>query len=112
NDVVSIAENIKPSARGEFEITEVNNEYLKRGDLRVELLGRGFCWLDTGTPVSLQQAASYVQTIQDRQGMKIACVEEIAFRLNYIDRDRLYNLAAEMMQNEYGRYLMELVEEK
>ncbi|MCK5323239.1 MAG: glucose-1-phosphate thymidylyltransferase, partial [Desulfobulbaceae bacterium] len=112
NDVVSIAENIKPSARGELEITEVNNEYLKRGDLRVELLGRGFCWLDTGTPVSLQQAASYVQTIQDRQGMKIACVEEIAFRLNYIDRDRLYNLAAEMMQNEYGRYLMELVEEK
>ena len=111
NDVVSIAENIKPSARGELEITEVNNEYLKRGDLRVELLGRGFCWLDTGTPVSLQQAASYVQTIQDRQGMKIACVEEIAFRLNYINRDQLASLANEMIKNEYGRYLMELAEE-
>ncbi len=111
NDVVSIAKNIKPSARGELEITEVNNEYLKRGDLRVELLGRGFCWLDTGTPVSLQQAASYVQTIQDRQGMKIACVEEIAFRLNYINRDQLASLANEMIKNEYGRYLMELVEE-
>ncbi len=111
NDVVSIAENIKPSARGELEITEINNEYLKRGNLRVELLGRGFCWLDTGTPVSLQQAASYVQTIQDRQGMKIACVEEIAFRLNYINRDQLASLANEMIKNEYGRYLMELVEE-
>ncbi len=111
NDVVSIAKNIKPSARGELEITEVNNEYLKRGNLRVELLGRGFCWLDTGTPVSLQQAASYVQTIQDRQGMKIACVEEIAFRLNYINRDQLASLANEMIKNEYGRYLMELVEE-
>ena len=111
NDVVSIAENIKPSARGELEITEVNNEYLKRGNLRVKLLGRGFCWLDTGTPVSLQQAASYVQTIQDRQGMKIACVEEIAFRLNYINRDQLASLANEMIKNEYGRYLMELVEE-
>ncbi|MEA1933280.1 MAG: glucose-1-phosphate thymidylyltransferase RfbA [Thermodesulfobacteriota bacterium] len=112
NDVVSIAENIKPSARGELEITEINNEYLKRGDLRVELLGRGFCWLDTGTPVSLQQAASYVQTIQDRQGMKIACVEEIAFRLNYINRDQLASLANEMIKNEYGRYLMELAEEE
>ena len=112
NDVVSIAENIKPSARGELEITEVNNEYLKRGNLRVELLGRGFCWLDTGTPVSLQQAASYVQTIQDRQGMKIACVEEIAFRLNYINRDQLASLANEMIKNEYGRYLMELAEEE
>ena len=111
NDVVSIAKNIKPSARGELEITEINNEYLKRGNLRVELLGRGFCWLDTGTPVSLQQAASYVQTIQDRQGMKIACVEEIAFRLNYINRDQLASLANEMIKNEYGRYLMELVEE-
>lgn len=112
NDVVNIAENIKPSARGELEITEVNNEYLKRGDLRVELLGRGFCWLDTGTPVSLQQAASYVQTIQDRQGMKIACVEEIAFHLNYINRDQLASLANEMIKNEYGRYLMELAEEE
>lgn len=111
-DVVDIAASIKPSPRGELEITEVNNIYLSQGRLRVELLGRGFCWLDTGTHVSLQQAASYVQTLQDRQGIKISCIEEIAFRQGYIDRTQLNDLAKDMLQNEYGRYLMEILEEE
>ena len=87
NDVVTIAENLKPSARGELEITDVNLVYLRRGDLRVELLGRGFAWLDTGTHEALQQAASYVEAIQDRQGLRISCIEEIAYRLGYISRE-------------------------
>lgn len=111
NDVVSIAENLAPSERGEFEITDVNMEYLRRGQLRVELLGRGFAWLDTGTHESLQQASSFVQAIQERQGLKIACIEEIAFRKGYIDRKQLEGLAEEMLKNEYGRYLMEIVAE-
>jgi glucose-1-phosphate thymidylyltransferase len=112
NDVVAIAENLKPSARGELEITDVNLEYQKRGDLRVEVLGRGFAWLDTGTHESLQQASSYVQVIQERQGLKVSCVEEIAFRLGYINKDQLKELASDMLKNEYGKYLMELIYEE
>lgn len=109
NDVVKIASDIKPSLRGELEITDVNMEYLKRGELKVELLGRGFAWLDTGTHEALQQAASYVQAIQERQGLRIASIEEIAFRLGYIDHKQLAKLAKDMLKNEYGRYLMDIV---
>jgi glucose-1-phosphate thymidylyltransferase len=111
NDVVEIAAKLKPSARGELEITDVNLEYLRRGELHVELLGRGYAWLDTGTQEALQQAASYVQAIQERQGLKISCVEEIAFRLGYINKEELAGLASEMMGNEYGQYLMNLIAE-
>jgi glucose-1-phosphate thymidylyltransferase len=111
NDVVNIASKLKPSTRGELEITDVNMAYLQRGDLRVELLGRGFAWLDTGTHEALQQAASYVQAIQERQGLKVSCIEEIAFRLGYIDREQLKNLAAKYLKNDYGRYLMEIARE-
>ena len=111
NDVVNIAADIKPSERGELEITDVNMEYLKRGELKVELLGRGFAWLDTGTHEALQQAASYVQAIQERQGLRIASVEEIAFRLGYIDHMQLETIAKDMLKNEYGRYLMDIVAE-
>ena len=112
NDVVNIAENLRPSARGELEITDVNLEYLRRGELQVELLGRGYAWLDTGTQEALQQAASYVQAIQERQGLKISCVEEIAYRLSYINKEELANLASEMTTNEYGQYLMNLIAEE
>ncbi|MBT8349974.1 MAG: glucose-1-phosphate thymidylyltransferase RfbA [Deltaproteobacteria bacterium] len=112
NDVVNIASDIKPSLRGELEITDVNMEYLKRGELKVELLGRGFAWLDTGTHEALQQAASYVQAIQERQGLRIASIEEIAFRLGYIDHKQLAKLAKDMLKNEYGRYLMDIVTEE
>jgi len=108
NDVVAIAEGLKPSGRGELEITDVNMEYLKRKQLRVELLGRGFAWLDTGTHESLQQAADFVQSIQHRQGLKVACIEEIAFRLGFIDAKQLEALAKAMLKNEYGAYLMEV----
>jgi len=111
NDVVDIAAKLRPSARGEIEITDVNLAYLRRGDLRVEPLGRGFAWLDTGTHEALQQAASYVQVIQDRQGLKISCIEEIAYRLGYIDRTQLLALAAELAKNDYGRYLMDIANE-
>ena len=112
NDVVQIAENLKPSDRGELEITDVNLVYLRRGDLRVELLGRGFAWLDTGTHEALQQAASYVEAIQDRQGLKISCIEEIAYRLGYISREQVRCLASDMMKNGYGAYLMAMISEK
>jgi glucose-1-phosphate thymidylyltransferase len=112
NDVVGIAKNLKPSARGELEITDINLQYLHHGQLKVQLLGRGYAWLDTGTHDALQQAASYVQTIQERQGLKIACVEEIAFRLGYIDIGQLRHLSTDMMQNDYGRYLLQVVREE
>jgi len=112
NDVVNIASNLKPSARGEFEITDVNMAYLRRNELRVELLGRGFAWLDTGTHEALQQAASYVQVIQERQGLKISCIEEIAYRMGYISRDEVIRLASDMMKNEYGQYLMNIISDE
>jgi len=111
NRVIKIAEGLKPSARGELEITDVNIEYLKRRELKVELLGRGCAWLDTGTHESLQQASEFVRSIQERQGLKISCVEEIAYRLGYIDRKQLKRLALNLMKNDYGRYLMEIVRE-
>ncbi|MFZ2807458.1 MAG: glucose-1-phosphate thymidylyltransferase RfbA [Desulfosalsimonadaceae bacterium] len=107
-DVVGIAENLKPSARGELEITDVNREYLRRGELRVEILGRGFAWMDMGTFESMQQAASYVQAVQNRQGFKIACVEEIAYRLGYIGSNQLKEIASQMGKNDYGNYLHEV----
>jgi glucose-1-phosphate thymidylyltransferase len=112
NDVLRIAEALKPSARGELEITDVNLEYLKRGQLQVELFGRGFAWLDTGTHEALEQATNFVKVIQERQGLKIACIEEIAFRLGYIDREQLRHFAQDMLKNEYGQYLMEILEEE
>lgn len=111
NDVIEIAENIKPSPRGELEITDINMEYLRRGKLRVQPLSRGFCWLDTGTHESLQQAASYVQAVQDRQGLKVACIEEIAFSLGYIDTRQMKKLAKDMLKNQYGQYLMDIANE-
>jgi len=111
NNVVDIARGLKPSARGELEIADVNMAYLQQGKLRVELLGRGFAWLDTGTHEALQQAASYVQAIQERQGLKISCVEEIALRLGYIDSEQLRNMASNYLKNDYGRYLVEIANE-
>ena len=112
NSVIEIAETIKPSARGELEITDVNRTYLQPGRLRVELLGRGFCWLDTGTHESLQQASAYVQAVQDRQGLKIACIEEIAWRLGYIDAEQMERIAQPMLKNQYGQYLMAILKEE
>lgn len=111
NDVVSIAETLKPSPRGELEITDLNNVYLKRGQLKVEFLGRGYAWLDTGTHESLLHAASFVQAIQERQGVLVACPEEIAYRMGYIDAAQVERLAADMLKNDYGQYLMEIVRE-
>jgi len=111
NEVLDIAASLKPSPRGELEITDVNNVYLRRGGLRVEFLSRGYAWLDTGTVESLHQASSFVQAIQDRQGLKIACLEEIAYRMGYITADSLAELAQDMLKNTYGQYLMEIVRE-
>ena len=107
--VVDIAMNLTPSARGEYEITDVNREYLNRGQLKVELLGRGYCWLDTGTFESLHQATGFVQAIQERQGLKIACLEEIAYRKGYIDAAQLEQLAQTMSQNSYGQFLLSVL---
>ena len=112
NQVVDIAANLKPSDRGELEITDVNLAYLRRGQLKVELLGRGFAWLDTGTHEAMQQAASYVQAIQERQGLKIACIEEIAYRLGYINGEDVKRLARDMTKNDYGKYLMAIIDEE
>jgi glucose-1-phosphate thymidylyltransferase len=108
NDVVEIARNVKPSARGEVEITSVNNEYLKRGKLKVETMGRGFAWLDTGNHEALLEAANFVSTVQKRQGLYISCIEEIAFKRGFIDRDQLLSLAEPLLKTEYGKYLVEV----
>jgi len=111
NNVVEIAKNLTPSARGELEITDVNKEYLKRGKLKVELFGRGFAWLDTGTYDSLLEASNYVETIQKRQGFYISCIEEIAYRNGWISKEQLITLAKEMEKVEYGKYLLEIAGE-
>jgi glucose-1-phosphate thymidylyltransferase len=108
NEVLDIAANLKPSPRGELEITDVNREYLSRGQLRVEIFSRGFAWLDTGTPESLIQAANFVETIESRQGLKIACIEEIAYRKGYITAAQLETLAAQY-PNGYGQYLRSIL---
>lgn len=110
NDVVEIAENLEPSDRGEYEITDVNLAYLRQGKLQMEFLGRGMAWLDTGTHESLHQAASYIETLEQRQGLMVACPEEIAFRQGFIDREMLLDLARPMQHNDYGRYLVDLAE--
>ena len=110
NRVVDIASNLRPSARGELEITDVNRAYLEAGDLSVERLGRGIAWLDTGTHESLMQASDFVRIIEERQGLKIACIEEIAYRMGYVDLLQLESLASPLLKNGYGQYLMQLVE--
>ena len=112
NRVVKIAEGLKPSARGELEIADVINAYLAQGKLRVELLGRGFAWLDTGTHDSLLEAGTFVETIEKRQGLKVACVEEVAYRMGYINAARLQSLAEPMKKNGYGQYLLQVAKEK
>jgi glucose-1-phosphate thymidylyltransferase len=109
-NVTDIAAALKPSARGEIEITDVNSWYLERGDLRVETLGRGFAWLDTGTPESLLQAANFVETVERRQGLKISCVEEVAYRMGFIDAEQVMALARDYGTSDYGRYLLGLID--
>jgi len=112
NSVIEIAKNVKPSSRGELEITSINEEYLKRGQLKVEPLGRGFAWLDTGTHDSLMHASNFVQTIEQRQGYKVACIEEIAFRNGWISKKQLITLAQSLKKTGYGQYLLEISEER
>ena len=111
NDVIEIAKSIQPSERGELEITDVNKVYLEKNKLKVELLGRGFAWLDTGTHDSLLEASLFVETVEKRQGFKIACLEEIAFRMNYISRDQLLQMAESLKKNDYGHYLNDIAKE-
>lgn len=111
NDVIEIAKNVKPSARGELEITAVNNEYLNRGNLKVELFGRGMAWLDTGTHRGLLDAANFVEAVQTRQGLYVACIEEIAYRKGFIDKDQLLKLAEPLLKTEYGKYLISISKE-
>jgi glucose-1-phosphate thymidylyltransferase len=110
-EVVDIAAGLKPSPRGELEITDINNAYLRAGKLQVETMGRGCAWLDTGTHESLLQAATFIETVEQRQGLKIACIEEIAYRMGYIDAGQVASLARSLRNNSYGRYLMEMLDE-
>ena len=112
NNVVQIAKNVAPSHRGELEITSVNQEYLKQKNLKVELLGRGFAWLDTGTHDSLMEAGQFIETIEKRQGLKVACLEEIAFRMKYIDAAQVKKLAEPLKKNGYGQYLLNIIKEQ
>ena len=112
NQVVDIARHIKPSARGEYEITDINNEYLKRNQLDVEVMGRGFAWLDTGTHDSLQEASSFIATVQKRQNLKVACLEEVAYRMGYISKEKVFELAQSLKKNDYGQYLLRLIREE
>jgi len=109
NRVVEIAENLKPSARGEYEITDVNKKYLEMDELEVRVMGRGYAWLDTGTFPSLMQAGQFVQVIEERQGLKIGCIEEIAFRMGFITNDQLRDLAKPLVKSGYGEYLMNII---
>lgn len=111
NDVVEIAKNVKPSARGEIEITAVNNEYLRRGTLKVELFGRGMAWLDTGTHRGLLDASNFVEAVQTRQGLYIACIEEIAYKKGYINKEQLVKLAQPLLKTDYGKYMVRIAEE-
>lgn len=111
SDVVEIAKNVKPSARGELEITSINNEYLRRKQLKVELFGRGMAWLDTGTHRSMLAAANFVEAVQTRQGLYVSCIEEIAYRKGFIDRDKLLNFADKLKKTEYGQYLYKVAED-
>jgi glucose-1-phosphate thymidylyltransferase len=110
NDVIAIASRLQPSDRGELEITDINREYLQRGELHLELLGRGFAWLDMGTPESLLEAGSFIETIEKRQGLKVACVEEVAYRMGFIDAEQIRKLAGFYQANDYGKYLLGLLE--
>lgn len=111
NDVVKIAKSIKPSARGELEITTVNQEYLRRGDLRVERLGRGYAWLDTGTHDSMLDAGNFIRTIETRQGLQVACLQEIAYQNGWMTKDQVRESCRDLMKTEYGKYLMRMIEE-
>lgn len=112
NKVVDVAKHIKPSARGELEITTVNQEFLKDGELKVQVFGRGFAWLDTGTHDSLSEASTFVEVIEKRQGLKVACLEAIAYRKGWISEERMRELAEPMKKNQYGQYLLQVIDEK
>jgi glucose-1-phosphate thymidylyltransferase len=111
NKVVDVASNIKPSARGEYETTTVNQEFLKDGELKVQTLGRGFAWLDTGTHDSLSEASTYIEVLEKRQGLKVACLEGIAYRQGWISEERMRELAQPMLKNQYGQYLLKVIED-